>query len=315
MAKSKRGHGHKWTAKEVALLKELYPECPFGEIAKRLGRSVAAVKQRAYSLGLKRKSYLQKLWKPEDIALLKKLYPECPFDEISKRLDRSVAAVNQRAYLLGLKRRSWCQKLWTAKELALLKKLYPHCKCPLDVAKQLGRPLTTVRQKAYDLGIKMEKSRMWSAVELKLLRELYPVQSLKELAEQLGRSPEAVRVRARAMGLWKESGRKVWSNEDDKLLKKMYPKNTMQAISDKLGWSLSSVQNRARELGLRKRPSYSHYPRWSAKEIELLKKLYPHRNSQEVADKIGRSVGMVRARACKLGLKKSKKFLKTLGRA
>ncbi len=265
MAKSKRGHGRKWTAKEVALLKELYPECPVGEIAKRLGRTVASVRTRAY--------------------------------------------------LSGFKRKSWCDKRWSAHELALLMKLYPHCKCPLDVAKQLGRPLTAVRQKAYGLGIKMEKNRLWSAGELKLLRELYPVKSLKELAEQLGRYQRAVEERAHAMGLWKESGRKVWSNEDNKLLKKMFPKNTMQAIVDKLGWSPSSVRMRARELGLRKRPSYAHCPRWSVKEIELLKKLYPHRNSQEVADKIGRSVGMVRARACKLGLKKSKKFLKTLGRA
>jgi len=314
MAKSKRGHGCKWTAKDVALLKKLYPERPFDEIAKRLGRTVASAKTQAYLLGLKRKSYVDKLWTAKEVALLKKLYPECPVGEIAKRLGRTVASVHTRAHLLGIKRKGWCNKVWSAHELALLKKLYPHCKCPRDVAKQLGRPVTAVRQRAYSLGIKMAKSRLWSAGELKLLRELYPVKSLKELAEQLGRSPEAVRFRARAMGLWKESGRKVWSNEDNKLLKKMYPKNTMQAIADKLGRSFCSVEKRARELGLRKRPSYAHYPRWSAKEIELLKKLYPHRNSQEVADKIGRSVGMVRARASKLGLKKSKKFLKTLGR-
>jgi len=77
-------------------------------------------------------------------------------------------------------------KKWSARELALLKKLYPHCKRTLDVARQLGRPLTTVRQKAYDLGIKTEKYRPWSADELELLRELYQVKGLKELAEQLG---------------------------------------------------------------------------------------------------------------------------------
>jgi len=206
-------------------------------------------------------------------------------------------------------------KKWSARELALLKKLYPHCKRTLDVARQLGRPLTTVRQKAYDLGIKTEKYRPWSADELELLRELYQVKGLKELAEQLGRSPGAVEGRAYVMGLLKESRHRVWSNEENKLLKKMFPKNTMRAIVDKLGRPFYSVEKRARELGLRKRPSYHHCPRWSAKEIQLLKKLYPHRNSQEVADKIGRSVGMVRARACKLGLKKSKKFLKSLGRA
>lgn len=205
-------------------------------------------------------------------------------------------------------------KKWSASELALLKKLYPQCKRTLDVAKQLGRPLTAVRQKAYDLGIKTEKYRLWSADELELLRELYPVKSLKELAKQLGRSPGAVEGRAHIMRLLKESGPRVWSNEENRLLKKLFPKNTMRAIADKLGRPFYSVEKRVHKLGLRKRPSYHHYPRWSAKEIELLKKLYPHRNSQEVADKIGRSVGMVRTRAWKLGLKKSKKFFKTIVR-
>jgi len=112
MAKNKRDHYRKWTAEEFALLKELYPECPIGEIAKRLDRTVPAVKVRAYSLGLKRKSYLDKLWSPH--------------------------------------------------ELELLMKLYPHCKCTRDVAKEIGRPLTAVRQKAYDLGIKMEKKQVFS---------------------------------------------------------------------------------------------------------------------------------------------------------
>jgi DNA-binding CsgD family transcriptional regulator len=204
---------------------------------------------------------------------------------------------------------------WSASELALLKKLYPHCKCTRDVAKQLGRPLTAVRQKAYDLGIKTEKYRPWSADELELLRELYTVKSLKDLAEQLGRSPGAVGRQAYVMGLLKESRYRVWSNEENKLLKKMFPKNTLRVIADKLGRSCSSVEKRSHKLGLRKSPSYFRYPRWSAKEIELLKKLYPHRNSQEVADKIGRSVNTVRVRACKLELKKSKKYLKTIGRA
>jgi len=47
MSKSKRGYGRKWTAKDVALLKELYPECPVGEIAERFGRTVGAIKVKA----------------------------------------------------------------------------------------------------------------------------------------------------------------------------------------------------------------------------------------------------------------------------
>ena len=103
MAKSKRGHGRKWTAKEVALLKELYPECPFGEIAQRLGRTVDAVKQRAYSFGLKRKSYLEKLWTAEELQMLRELYPTCESTrELAKKIGRPWGSVRQTASNLGI---------------------------------------------------------------------------------------------------------------------------------------------------------------------------------------------------------------------
>ena len=47
---------------------------------------------------------------------------------------------------------------------------------------------------------------------------------------------------------------------------------------------------------------------WSKKEIDLLKQLYPTKTAQQIADKIGRTVGTVRLRAFKLGLKKRQGF-------
>jgi DNA-binding MarR family transcriptional regulator len=102
MAKSKRGHGRKWTAKEVALLKELYPECPIGEIAKRLGRTTSTVKNRAYRLGLKRKSSLGKLWTAEEVQLLIELYSTHEdIQDIAERIGRTPNAVRAKAHYLG----------------------------------------------------------------------------------------------------------------------------------------------------------------------------------------------------------------------
>jgi len=102
MAKSKRGHGRKWTAKEVALLKELYPECPIGEIAKRLGRTVAAITGKAHYLELKRKSYLAKPWTAEELQLLSQLYPiHKDVQDIAERIGRSPSAVRAKANYLG----------------------------------------------------------------------------------------------------------------------------------------------------------------------------------------------------------------------
>jgi hypothetical protein len=157
MAKEERILPGPWSDDEIELLKKLYAEKPTEELAKQLGRSLPAVKRRANMLGLKRKSYLQKLWTPEEVALLKELYPECPFGEIAKRLGRTVASVKQRAHTLGLKRKSYLDKLWTAEELQMLREQYPTCESTRELAKKIGRPWGSVRQIASNLGITNEK--------------------------------------------------------------------------------------------------------------------------------------------------------------
>lgn len=54
---------------------------------------------------------------------------------------------------------------------------------------------------------------------------------------------------------------------------------------------------------------------WSKDEVKLLKKLFPNRSTQETTDQLGRSFKSVQMKASKMGLKKSKKYLKSLRRA
>jgi hypothetical protein len=106
MAKSKRGHGRRWTAKEVALLKELYPESPISEVARRLDRTVVAIMGRAHFLGIKRKNYVARLWTAEELRLLRELYPTGKkIRDIAARIGRSPATVMAKANSIGLRRR------------------------------------------------------------------------------------------------------------------------------------------------------------------------------------------------------------------
>ncbi len=54
---------------------------------------------------------------------------------------------------------------------------------------------------------------------------------------------------------------------------------------------------------------------WSKDEVKLLKKLFANTRTQEVAGQLGRSLGSVKGKVRQMGLKKSKKYLKSLGRA
>jgi hypothetical protein len=53
---------------------------------------------------------------------------------------------------------------------------------------------------------------------------------------------------------------------------------------------------------------------WSKDEVKLLKKLFPNRSTQGVADQLGRSLKSVQIKASRMGLKKTKKYLKSFGR-
>ena len=91
---------------------------------------------------------------------------------------------------------------WTPDDIKLLKKLYPQGNTRM-IAEKLCRPLTAVRQKAYDIGIKTDTYQYWSDEDLKKLAKLYPTTSTRELAGRLNRSEGSIKTKARQLGLKK----------------------------------------------------------------------------------------------------------------
>ena len=55
--------------------------------------------------------------------------------------------------------------------------------------------------------------------------------------------------------------------------------------------------------------------RWSSKDLGTLKKLFPTTPTSKVARKVGRKTDAVKKKASRMGLKKSKVYLKRIGRA
>ena len=54
---------------------------------------------------------------------------------------------------------------------------------------------------------------------------------------------------------------------------------------------------------------------WSTKDLNLLKKMFPNNPTAALAKKLGRKVDAVKKKASRMGLKKTKKYLKSIGRA
>ncbi len=54
---------------------------------------------------------------------------------------------------------------------------------------------------------------------------------------------------------------------------------------------------------------------WSKSDIQTLKKLFPNNPTAMIAKKLGRPTDAVKKKASRMGLRKSKKYMKSLGRA
>lgn len=54
---------------------------------------------------------------------------------------------------------------------------------------------------------------------------------------------------------------------------------------------------------------------WTKSELGQLKKLFPNNPTAQVAAKLGRPTDAVKKKASRMGLRKTKKYMKSLGRS
>jgi hypothetical protein len=56
-------------------------------------------------------------------------------------------------------------------------------------------------------------------------------------------------------------------------------------------------------------------PLWTTQEISLLKKLFPTNPTSKIAVRFGRETDAVKKKAARMGLRKARRYLKSIGRA
>ena len=54
---------------------------------------------------------------------------------------------------------------------------------------------------------------------------------------------------------------------------------------------------------------------WTKSELSLLKKLFPNNPTAKIAAKLNRPTDAVKKKASRMGLRKTKKYMKSLGRS
>lgn len=114
-----------------------------------------------------------------------------------------------------------------------------------------------------------------------------------------------------------------WTRAEIASLKGTYGSHTDEELAERFGRSVRQVRALAAELRLGKDkaflyslvgPRATHMPRWEAADVRLLRRWYATRSNLEIARALGRSVTSVVSKARLLGLRKSARRLRDMGR-
>ena len=156
-----------------------------------------------------------------------------------------------------------------------------------------------------------QRTRPWTTAEEDRLRLLYPIRHNTELEKRFGRSANAIKKKARKLGLEKdyEDGYRspnsnqidVWTEGEIKTLKHLYPYRSAETIAERLDRTPEAIRGKAKKLRLKKAQ------KWTPREIDYLKSYYLEKGAIYIAEQLGRTPKAVRIKAMLLKLTRSRK--------
>ncbi len=296
-----------WTKLENKQLRRLYPKYSNLRIARELGRTTAAIANRASAFGLRKdvsKGYRcqqgdSRKWTDRETDFLLKHYKTMTFPDIAATMERSCNSVTAKAVRLGLKK----IKLWTAGENKRLRQLYQKYSLK-ELAKEFNRSKYEIYVYAKRIGLPRKawplSKYTWSREEIKYLIKNYHLMSSRQLAKHVKHSARAIRHKAGELGL--RSGM-FWTEKQKQYLKRWYYKKPLKELAKSLGRDPSTVHQYAISSGL-------YQINWTRHEVDKLTRLYNKDLTMvEIARRLGRGYGSVNYMLRVTGLKQKRPYL------
>jgi hypothetical protein len=190
-----------------------------------------------------------------------------------------------------------------------------------SIARELNRPVASVRRMAEKLFPAGNKNSPWTAQEAIDLKKYLGATTPEVIARILGRGRDEVIERIVELGRVKRGG--AWVRDEIAEFKRIFGTRTDEDLSRIFGRTEEEIRAFALKHALAKDKAFlrklrgeaaTKMPRWSSEELDLLKREYPTRSNLEIAQNLGRSVKSVVSKAHHLGLKKSTERLRDMGR-
>ena len=303
-----------WSPREELLLRSaLAAGIPIRILAARLERSPAELRARRRQLGLPTPPAGRRYTPLEETLLRDGLANGSSWSELARRLNRTRGAARAHADALGLiapERRRY----WTALEDAVLRDGYAEGLTCAEIAGGLpDRTEGAVAARARKLGL-ATYARRWSRAEDARLRALAARCPPAQLARMLGRTPEAIRRRARRLAVALRApsdpgGGGRWTPAEDELLR-LHANQNPALLMVQLRRSDGAIARRLQKLELRQQRHRSpHHPapsiggltpgEWQLVERELSP--VSARKTLALARRLERSPQSLRALAARRG--------------
>jgi hypothetical protein len=209
---------------------------------------------------------------------------------------------------------------WSRAERERLRDLYG-LRDDAAIARELNRPVSSVRRMAEKLFPVRTNTGPWTAGEVENLKRYLGATTPEVISRVLGRDQGEVERRILELGRIRHDGE--WTREEIVELKRIFGTRTDDDLSRIFGRNVAAIQDVAEKLALAKDKAFmrrlsgeasTRMPRWSLEELEILKQDYPQLPNLEIARKLDRSVKSIVSKAHNLGLKKSSQRLREMGR-
>lgn len=273
------GYSREWSQGEIEILTGHYYGSGAEKTAQLLPlRSPLDCVAQAQKLGLrttvKPKRKGGSPWMLWEIELVEKYYPVIGSKVSILLPDRSEYACRTKAVEL---KSTTGRVRWSESEIEILEKYYPQI--GLDVADFLpGKSRENIYRRAGLMSLASPSH--WTPAEDELLRSHYPDMGKKSAKFFLGRRSETACIRrAVALGLSFQDNRQEWSDDELSVLDKYYPQIGQKVAEMLPRRTVTACQKKAVQRGLSYRPEKVSRSRtvcrWSAEELDILRKNYP----------------------------------------
>jgi hypothetical protein len=190
-----------------------------------------------------------------------------------------------------------------------------------SIARELNRPVGSVRKMAEEVFRDVAHTGPWTAREVQDLKKYLGGTTPEVIARILGRTVDEVQEQVIELRRIQSAGR--WTQDEVVEFKRLYGTRTDDDLAIIFGRTIEAVKRLGARYCLAKDKAFvrkltgssaTRMPRWAPSEIDKLREIYPVASNLDIAQKLNRSVKSVVSKAHNLGLKKEVERLRQMGR-